>query len=165
MNPLLSQNTAPTQYTPDEIRRLSLELEPQLPPRPTMRAVTPNHIPRPDNLRRPRIRTAFPDQLIRIVLCQTTPEQPVGHTGQVLRRRRLLLAEMAQLHRDRVGLRVVGAGLVEFERLGEHAAFDLDGGVFGHVVEEKALDAALVEDDLLEARDAGDGVRDAVRAG
>ena len=72
---------------------------------------------------------------------------------------------MPQRHGDGIGRLVIDLGLVNYKGLGQNAPLHLDGvfRVFLDVVEEETLDAALVEDDLCEARESRKGVRDAIR--
>ena len=71
---------------------------------------------------------------------------------------------MAQLDGYWVAVGVFCERGVVGEGLGEDATLDGDGRVFADVVEEETFDAALVEDDFLVARDAWDGIGDAVGA-
>ena len=73
---------------------------------------------------------------------------------------------MSECDCDGIGVVVLYEAGVEFEVCGHDAVLDGDlaVGVFADGVEEEALDAALVKDDLLEAGDVGDCIWDAVAA-
>ncbi|TKW49647.1 hypothetical protein CTA1_11398 [Colletotrichum tanaceti] len=160
--------------TPDEIGRLSLELQAESPSRPAASAVAANDILGVDDLAFPGPRPAPPDHVfflvvaVVVVLHEVAPEEAVGDPARVRRLggRGLFLRELAQLHGHRVGRVVVDLGHVDLERLGQDAALDPDLalGVLLDVLEEEALDPALVQDDLLEAGEAHNGVWDPVTA-
>ena len=75
-------------------------------------------------------------------------------------------SQMTKLYSNRIGVRVLELRLVDFDGFWENGTLNLDLvlGVLLDVVEEEALDAALMHDDLLEARKANDGIRDTIRA-
>jgi hypothetical protein len=153
-------------HAPDKISRFSLQLDAQRPSGPAPGAVASDHVLGVHDLAGAGV-VALPDQIVVLVVGgKIAPEEPVRDLAarQLLRRRRLLLAQRAQPDGDGIGVVVVHAGSINLERLGGHAALDPDRvtGVLLDVVEEEALDAALVQHNLLEARQPDDGVGNAV---
>ena len=108
------------------------------------------------------------NQVILVVLgYQVASEKSIVDlaTANLLFWRGFLVAQVSQRHGDGIRRLVVNLGLVNYKGLGQDAALHLDGAfrVFLDVVEEETLDAALVEDDLLKARESRRGVRYAIR--
>lgn len=155
--------------TPDVIRGLSLQLQTELAPRPAPGAVAPDDVLGVHNLAlRAALLQLFNEPVVGVVfLHEVTPEETVGRLagGGLLLGGSLLLRKLPQLDGHGVGRVIVDGGLVDGDGLGEDATLDADGvlGVLLNVVEEPALDAALVHDDLLIAGEADDGVGDTVR--
>jgi hypothetical protein len=103
-----------TQNTPDEIRRFAFKLKSELAACPAMCAITSNHIFRMYDFRLAFLLFTLIDQVICIVFCEITPEQPIIHRRTLtLRWLRFFFRQMAQLHSDgviiwRVVVAVVG---------------------------------------------------------
>ena len=71
---------------------------------------------------------------------------------------------MTKLYSNRIGVRVLELRLVDFDGFWENGTLNLDLvlGVLLDVVEEEALDAALMHDYLLEAGETDNGIGDTV---
>lgn len=110
---------------------------------------------------------ALAEEVILVVVDdEVAAEDAVWHLARadLLRWCGFLLGEVAESHGDWVRGAVVDFGLVDLEGLGQNAAFYLDGvfGVLLDVVQEETLDAALLDDHLLETGEAWDGIGDSV---
>lgn len=136
--------------------RVSFQFEPELPARPASGTVTTDYIFGVYDFCLPGLRLALAGQVIFVIilLCEVASKEPVRHLAGacLLLRGGLFLGEVLECDLDGVTLIGVQLGLVDRQGCGQDTALDLDG-VFGmllDVVEEEALDAALVEDYLLE---------------
>ena len=160
------------EHAPDVVGALALQREAELAADPAVRAVGAEQVLCAHDLGLVSFGVEGrrqPQHLVAVVGRQVASEDAVLDPGPVgacrrLLGRRLRLAQVAQRDRDGVRVGMLGERLVEVE-VGRHDAVldgDLAAAVLADRVEEEALDAALVQHDLLEARDVGDRVGDAV---
>ena len=72
--------------------------------------------------------------------------------------------EVTKLYRHRISFRILKLGFVDVDGFWKDGTldFDLVLGILLDVVEEEAFDAALMNDNLLKARKANDGIGDTV---
>lgn len=153
---------------PNEISGLPLQFEAERSPGPAASTITANDILGMDNLTRPGSSFALRDQLVLVIFTsQVAPEQTISNfaCASLLLRGCLFFGEMTQLECYREGSVVLDLGLVDLKGLGKDSSLDFDGvlGVLLDVVQEEALNTALVQDDLLEPGQANDSVGDAIR--
>lgn len=140
-------------HTPYEIRRFALQLTAYLPSCPRVRPITPNHIFRLYTLHFPLMILTLANQILRIVFSKITSKQPILYIlPPLLCGHCLFLAQMSQLYRYGIRIRIFHQRFIDVEGFGKDATRHFDIAVLFDVIEEETFDAALVEDYLLESR-------------
>jgi hypothetical protein len=147
------------------------QLIPKPVPHPRMSAIAANDILCSDRLNRAsfifQLRSC--KEIRSVVRSEIGPKQPVLHSRAIRRRRgstwsRFLLSEMTKSDFDRIGIIVVRFGRIELHTFRQNTSLDSNVRVLGDRVQEETLDPSLVEDHLLEPRDARGGVGNPVAA-